>query len=192
VPQPTVSAVALDTGRLRELSWARRLFATVQPTRRLSPAELQLAAEVKDELDFEPWLPAVLPRGYRLRDARLVPYCRTLVTFQFQGPRSRGFQLTEQLAQVSFEAQSTSGRLPSTRLRLQGRTFTVSHGAFDGTEPIDGLHWHQNRRVISWDEGNVICQLELRTGESPSAWQGLRMADSLARLTDLADGRRGT
>jgi hypothetical protein len=153
----------------------------------MSPAELQVVIDVAGDLDFEPLLPGALPRGYSLFASNLVPYCRTLGTFKFHGPRSHGFQLTEQLALVSFEAQFELGRLPCTRLRLDGTMFTVFHGAFDGTEPIDGLYWHDKRRVISWDQGNVICQLELRAGESPSVWQALRVAVSLVPLTDLTE-----
>jgi hypothetical protein len=68
--------------------------------------------------------------------------------------------------------------------------FTIFHGAFDGTEPIDGLNWHENRRVINWDQGNLICRLELRVGEGPSVAQGLKVARSLVPLTELVRPRR--
>ena len=130
-----------------------------------------------------------LPRGYRLSAVTLVPYCRTLVTIEFRGARSDRFHLIEQLAIVSFGAQFEPGRLPSTRVTFHDTIFTVIHGALDGTEPIDGLHWHDKRRVINWDRGSVICRLELRPGESPSVWQALRIAASVVPLTDLAARR---
>lgn len=141
-----------------------------------------MAAGVAHDLDFMPLLPRRLPVGYHLSRVDLVPFCRTLAILVFRGPRSRQFQITEQLATISFETQFVPGRLPSTRVRLGAKSLTVFHGEFDGTEPIDGLHWHASRRVIAWDEGKVICQLQLRAGESPSVWQGLRMAASVTGL----------
>lgn len=190
MPQPTVSAAALGGGSLRELSRPSRLVAGLQRTRALSADELRVANEVRPELDFEPLLPSAVPHAYRLTSTRLVPYCRTLATFIFENPDAHRFQLTEQLAGISFETQFVPGRLPASRVRLQDTVFTIFHGAFDGSEPIDGLNWHENRRVIQWDEGKLICQLELRGKGSPSPWQGLRMAASMTVLGDLAGRAR--
>ena len=161
------------------------MLAAVQPMRSPAPAEWQLATEAAAELDFVPVLPAVLPSGYRLTSTSLVPFGRTLVTFEFEGPGAKRFRLTEQLATLSFEAQFELGRLPCTRVRQGDTMFTIFHGAFDGTEPVDGLNWHENRRVINWDQGNLICRLELRVGEAPSVAQGLKVARSLVPLTEL-------
>ena len=191
VPQPTVPPQTPVVDVAREMAWPDRVFTALRPMRGWSRAELRIVQEARQELDFEPLLPDALPLPYRLTAARLVPYCRTLATFAFRAPRSREFQLTEQLAPISFEVQSRSSRLPSTRLRFDGGAFTVMHGAFNGTEPIDGLHWNERRRVIAWDRGGVICQLELQRGRSPSVWQGLKIAASLLPLSVLVEGQRG-
>lgn len=190
--QPTVPPTAATAPRpLAFGTWVQRTLAAASPARRLSPAEIKIAASSAAELDFVPLVPSAVPIGYRLTASEPVPYCRTLATFLFEGAGMGHVRLTEQLTSVAVDLEAAASRFPHTRQQTKKNTYNVIYGAFDGTEPIDGLHWHENRRVVTWYEDDVLCTLTLYRGRALSVWRAIRMADSMVPVAALV-GRRGS
>jgi hypothetical protein len=153
--------------------------------RELSRDERDRFVAVQPLLDFDLLAPTRLPRGYALANVEVVPGNRDLVRIELRNPPRGRFVIVERLTVLSLERELELTKDPFTRVRAHGRWWTVIHGQYVG-EPVDLWHWHDTRRVISWEQDGVVCEIEEVIRESPSLTMSLRVSASVKTISMAA------
>jgi hypothetical protein len=152
-------------------------LAGLRPARRVgSAAERALLDDVREQVAFDLAHPARVPLRWRLAEVDLVPGARTMATLVFAGPRRRAFRLTQRVPTVSLMEEAELLGHASHAVGYRGGTYLVFGGAWAAGEPVDGWHWHRTRRVVAWERGGAICELEEVIGNGIGLRGALRVA----------------
>ena len=142
---------------------------------RYSKGELELVAHAQAAVDFRIHLPISVPFGYRLVNINTVQHARDFAIMLFRGHRHKSFRLTERLATLPLITELVASGTAYDTIRFQNRDWVVIGGEYVG-EPVDVWHWHATRRLISWEQDGLICEIGTLRDEGPSLRQCLRIA----------------
>jgi hypothetical protein len=146
--------------------------------RRLSRDHLRRVDDVRALVDFDILAPSRVPFGYALTAVEVVPGNRDLVRIEFRARGGHRFILAERLSAIPLERELELTKDPFSRVLAHGRSWIVIHGQYVG-EPVDLWHWHTTRRIVTWEQNGVVCEMEEVIRESPSLTMSLRIAASV-------------
>lgn len=135
----------------------------------------------RPDVDFDVLMPTRLPFGYRLESAELIPYARDLLFMTFVGQGRRSFRFSQRIKTVSLDEEIRITGVPHSRANYGSSSFVVVAGSYEG-EPGDVWHWHQNRRVIKWEQDTMTCEITIVLASSPSVETCLKVASSVRPL----------
>jgi hypothetical protein len=112
-----------------------------------------------------------------------------MLTLLYETRDGRGFRLHQRLRVVPLREELRITGQDARELPSRGRELYLVQGAYVSGEPIDGMHRHRTREVLTWESGEVIGELEYRIGVDAPTAEMLAIAHS---MTTRRRGERAT
>lgn len=168
----------------------QRVGVDLWPMRsRVATSELSTLRSAQEAVSFELLGPGLVPRPYRLATIELVANSPDIATLVYRARHQRSFRLTQRLHMLTLEEEHATAQVPVREMTYRGQCFAVVPGAFVG-EPIDGRRWHTTRRLVTWEQAPLICELQEVIDSGPSLGLMLRIAASVQAIPGTRALRR--
>jgi len=184
-PLPTDVLNPVSRRRSLRSLWAAALVGRhFVRLRSVSPAEQELVSAAASEARFPAWMPAMVPAGFAIVRADLVPYSRDVLTLRLsQGARE--FEAAQRRRWLPLDEELTTAGLPFDRVPISPAPLYLVHGKHGG-EPIDMSFW-STRRALVFEVGDIRVELREVVGRGPGLAALIRFAENAARALRAVD-----